>query len=148
MDEKLKQLADNVARWRDKGVDEYWVHVGYMGPELHRFGDHDLTFTSGKLYRRWEGKWRIVETGKDFWLFSVPGSFAWARDMLKSVMDQDDIPDDALIIEYDEDYGYVRLLKVAMGQRDGANFTFELKRFGAGTNPSFELPEDNGEVQE
>ncbi|GAB4470150.1 MAG: hypothetical protein Kow00124_06030 [Anaerolineae bacterium] len=135
--DQLQTLAANIARWRAKGVGDYWVHVGYMGAELHRFGDHALTFVSGKLWRRHDGLWWEVERGKDFWLFSVPGGFAWARDLINKVAADDDLEPDDLTLVYDEKFGYVKLIRIAVGHRDQLNFTFEVKRFGVGPHPDF-----------
>lgn len=137
-DIKMKELVQNISKWRASGPASYWLRVGYIGAELNRVGDHDLTVVGGVLYRRWEGKWRKVEDGKDFWLFTVPGSFAWARDILmKVVPEANDVSDDDVVIEYDAEHGYIKTLKVSVGQRASANFTYEVKRFGSGPAESF-----------
>ncbi len=137
-DARMKELVQNISQWRSKGLASYWLRAGYIGAELNRVGDHDLTVVDGVVYRRWEGKWRMVEVGKDFWLFSVPGSFAWARDiLLKVVPEANDVSDDDVVIEYDAEYGYIKMLKVSVRQRASANFTYEVKRFGAGPAESF-----------
>jgi hypothetical protein len=138
MEDLINALIEHIAKWRSHQITDYWVHVGYMGNDLHRFGDHTLTFVDGKLWRRWENGWREVENGRDFWLFSVPGSFAWARDMIAKVLPQDEeITPETFKITYDDEYGYVRELNVSVGHRDSANFTYEVKRFGVGPHPDF-----------
>jgi len=131
MDTRLAALASHIQMWRESGIIDYWMHVGYMGGELHRFGDHDIAVKEGQLWRRWEGSWRQVLPGKDFWLFSVAGAFAWARDLIGN----EAIDEDALTILFDEEAGYIKLIRVATGHRDVANFTFEVKRFGRGVHP-------------
>ena len=74
MNEQLQQLVDGVRTWREHNISDYWLRVSYLGGELNRFGDHELTYTNGKLYHSWRGEWREIKKGSDFWLFSVPGS--------------------------------------------------------------------------
>jgi hypothetical protein len=100
-------------------------------------GNHDLTFSDGQLWHRWHDDWRKIETGSDFWLFSVPGSLAWARDIVDKVLPATDAPESALELEFDGTYGYVKRLKVQMSQRDPSNFTLEIKAFGEGPHAEF-----------
>jgi len=109
------------------------MNVGYMGAAINRLGDHDLTMVNGQLYHLWNDTWRKIETGSDYWLFSVPGAFAWARDMIKLLGDDDP----RLEMACNEAYGYVEFLRVKEGHRDQHNFTFEVRRFGRGAHPSF-----------
>jgi len=136
MSDHLEELKQNIQKWRSQNIDEYWVHVGYIGAAVHRFGDHVLTIADGKLYHQWQDDWREIETGSDFWLFSVPGAFAWARDMITKVMPADEkVSEDTLQITYNETYGYIELLRVSVGERATTNFTFETKAFGVGRHP-------------
>jgi hypothetical protein len=137
MAEQMNALVDAITLWRSKNVSRYWVRVGYLGAELNRFGDHELTFADGQLWHLWHGKWRKIDDGRDYWLFSVPGSFAWARDILTKILPATDAPQGALTIELDEDYGFVRRLQFEAGHRDAANFTFEVKHFSEGAHPEF-----------
>ena len=137
MDEQLAALIEGINRWRQKHVLGYWVRVGYLGAELNRFGDHELTFVDGQLWHLWHGKWRKIDEGKDFWLFSIPGGFAWARDMITKIVPETDLPSDALRLELDDDYGYVKMLQFEAGHRDASNFTFEVKTFFEGPHPEF-----------
>ena len=132
------ELMEHINRWRSKNVEDYWVKISYLGSELNRFGDHDLTFVEGKLWHFWRDDWREIKTGSDFWLFSVPGGFAWARDIITKVLPDRAEAADALRVEYDDEYGYVKLLQFEAGHRDPTNFTFEVKRFGEGPHDSFE----------
>jgi hypothetical protein len=137
MDEQLSIVVNGITRWRGKNVSRYWARVGYLGAELNRFGDHELSFVDGQLWHLWHGQWRKIEDGKDYWLFSVSGGFAWARDMLTKVLPASGAPQDALTIEIDEEYGYVRKLQFEAGHRDAGNFTFEVKHFAEGLHPDF-----------
>lgn len=137
-DEKLSQLVEGINRWREKGVGNYWLHVGYMGPAVNRFGDHDLTVVDGQMWHSWDGSWRRIERGSDYWLFSVPGAFAWARDLLTKVLPGQE--GGTLDLEIDGDYGYVKTLGFSAGTRDPNNFTFEVRHFGEGAHLNFEEP--------
>lgn len=133
---KIDGLTENIGKWRASNVSDYWLRVGYIGSELNRFGDHVLSYSGRKLYHQWEHDWRVIEPGSDFWLFSVPGSFAWARDMLIKVVPADQrVSEDSIQLQFDEQYGYVKLLRVSVGERAVSNFTFEVKRFSVGKHP-------------
>lgn len=134
MSSELQGLLDHIGKWRDAGISDYWVRVDYIGSALHRMGDHILTQVDGALWHRWHDDWREIATGSDYWLFSVPGAFAWTREMLNAVGD-DASP---VQLEFDDRYGYVRKLRVKMPERDAANFTFEVKDFGVGAHPDFD----------
>lgn len=137
IDERLAELMSNVNRWRQSGITEYWLRVSYLGAELNRFGDHELTFAKGKLWHYWHGDWREIVAGSDFWLFSVPGGFAWARDMLTKVLPERNEPSDVLRLSFDDQFGFLKILQFEAGHRDASNFTFEVKRFEAGPHPDF-----------
>ncbi len=136
---KIDELTTNVEKWRISDISDYWLRVGYIGSELNRFGDHVLSMSGGTLYHQWDGNWRTIERGSDFWLFSVPGSFAWARDMLLKVVPTDRrVHEDTVQIQFDSTYGYVKLLRVSIGERAVSNFTFEVKGFGVGKHPALD----------
>jgi hypothetical protein len=138
MADHLEALAAGIQRWRARGIEDYWVRVSYLGGELNRFGDHELTSTGGNLWHLWRGEWREITMGSDFWLFSVPGAFAWARDMITKVIPATDTDQDMLTLRLNGDYGYVEYLQYEAGHRDAANFTFEVQRFEEGVHPEFE----------
>jgi hypothetical protein len=133
----LEELAAAVRRWRDRHVNNYWLNVSYMGPAVNRFGDHDLTVVDGRLWHLWDGRWRRVERGSDYWLFSVPGTLAWARDVLTRAPAG---PEGSIEVEFDEKYGFVWHLRVQAAGRDANNFTFDVRRFAVGRHPAFEEP--------
>lgn len=137
MDEQMQSLIDGVNRWRDRGIQDYWVQVDYIGSALNRMGNHVLTFTQGKLWHLWHDEWREIEKGSDFWLFSVPGAFAWTRDMIIKVLPPGEDAADAIEVRFNSEHGYVEYLRVKMPQRNAANFTFEVKAFGEGAHPDF-----------
>jgi hypothetical protein len=134
----LEMLVEGINRWRASNVTEYWVSVSYMGGELHRFGDHDLTFAQGKLWHHRGGEWRVIEKGSDFWLFSVPGAFAWARDILTKVLPEVGATPDMCTVRCHPEYGYIELLQVEVGHRAEVNFTFQVTHFGVGPHPDFD----------
>lgn len=141
MQEKLELLLQHVDLWRSRNVVDYWLRASYLGGELNRMGDHVLSYASGRLYQEASPMWVEIEKGKDFWLFSVPGTFAWARDMIVKVAPADpSVTDASIIIEFDEEFGFVRLLKVAVGKRASANFTYEVRAFGVGVHERFLPP--------
>ncbi len=140
MADHLTNLVEGIQRWRWHGIEDYWVRVSYLGGELNRFGDHELAFVGGKLWHLWHGEWREIKAGSDFWLFSVPGAFAWARDMITKVVPTSGVSEDVLSLRLNEEYGYVELLQYEAGHRDAANFTFEVKRFAEGMHPDFRKP--------
>ncbi len=140
MDERTQELIAAVERWRGQGLVEYWLRVSYLGGELNRFGDHELTFAEGVLWHRWHGDWREIRPGSDFWLFSVPGALAWARDLLIKVLPDSGAPAEALRVRFNPEYGYVEHLQFEAGHRDATNFTFEVKRFEPSRHPEFQRP--------
>ncbi|MCC6905197.1 MAG: hypothetical protein IT326_05080 [Anaerolineae bacterium] len=142
MSDDLEQLSSNIGKWLGHNISNYWVQIGYLGPETNRFGDHVLTYTRGRLWHRtMSGAWREIERGRDFWLFSVPGAFAWARDVLTRLLPADpDLSAEAITLEFDPEYGFVRHLKISAGHRSASNFDFEVRHFGAEAHPSFEEP--------
>lgn len=135
--ERQRALATAVQRWRAAGIDEYWLSVSYMGPAVNRFGDHDLTVVKGELWHHWQDRWRKIERGSDYWLFSVAGAFAWARDVLNRVKTGQGSEQPTVELEYDDVYGYVKRMRFTAPERDANNFTFEVRRFGKGPHPSF-----------
>ena len=134
MSHHLSELVKGVNLWRSKSVGDYWLSVGYMGAAINRLGDHDLAVVDGQLYHQWDDTWRKIEKGSDYWLFSVPGAFAWARDMI-DLLGEDD---PRLEMACNEMYGYIEFLRVKADRRDEHNFTFEVRRFGQGRHPNFE----------
>lgn len=137
VDDRMAELVRNINLWREWEATEYWVKVSYLGGELNRFGDHELTFVDDKLWHLWHGEWREIKRGSDFWLLSVVGAFAWARDMITKVLPQRNEPSDVLRIVYDDEYGYVKLLQFEAAHRDASNFTFEVKRFELGPHEAY-----------
>ncbi len=138
MNGQLDELVAAIDRWRAHSIQDYWVVVSYMGPAVNRFGDHELTFTGGRLWHLRAGEWRPVERGSDFWLFSVAGAFAWARDMLTRAIAAPGAGEDVVDLRFDAEYGFVRFMRVRVAQRDAHNFTFEVRHFGRGTHPEYE----------
>ncbi|MBN1311597.1 MAG: hypothetical protein JXB30_09270 [Anaerolineae bacterium] len=138
MNEQMQALVEGVECWRSRGIEDYWIRVDYIGSALNRMGNHTLTFTQGKLWHLWHDDWREIETGSDFWLFSVPGAFTWARDILTKVVSDEDVEAGAVELRFDAEYGYVEFLRVKVSKRDAANFTFEVKGFGEGVHPDFD----------
>ncbi|HQA67523.1 MAG TPA: hypothetical protein PK801_04305 [Aggregatilineales bacterium] len=134
--DRQRALVRAIERWRDARIEEYWLGVSYMGPAVNRFGDHDLTVVKGELWHRWDGRWRKIARGSDYWLFSVPGAFAWARDVLRR-MQGGEQPQPTLELEFDETLGYVKRMRLTAAGRDASNFTFEVRRFGRGPHPAF-----------
>lgn len=130
----LSVLVNGINLWRSKDVQDYWLSVAYMGAAINRLGDHDLTMVSGQLYHLWNDRWREIKPRSDFWLFSVPGAFAWARDMIELIGDGDP----RLEMACNEVYGYVEFLRVKADHRDQHNFTFEVRRFRPGPHPNFQ----------
>lgn len=137
MSYELTSLVSAIQRWREKGVEDYWVQVDYIGSSLNRMGNHVLTVKNGKVWHQWHEAWREIEVGSDYWLFTVPGSFAWAREMINSIGNSAAAETPPVVLQLNPDYGYVELLRVKMPERDAANFTFETKSFGVGTHPDF-----------
>lgn len=138
MDELTSALAEAIRRWRDQEVADYWLSVAYIGSAVNRFGDHEMTVVDGAAWRLVEWGWRRVGVGSDFWLFTVPGAFAWARDLITKVIPPRPDAAEVLTVEYDDEVGFVRYMRFNAGQRDPLNFTFEVRRFGRGPHPDFE----------
>ncbi len=137
MEGLVQALIEGIERWRLHNVDDYWIRVDYMGAELNRLGDHVLTYVHGKLWHHWHGAWREVEKGSDFWLFSVPGGFAWARDVLTKIIPATEVGDEAIELRFNDEYGYVEYMRVKVAKRDAHNFTLEIKGFGVGPHAEF-----------
>jgi len=134
MSQSLNKLVEAIRTWQSLSITDYWVRVDYIGSAIHRMGDHTLTNTDGKLWHSWHGEWREIKPGSDFWLFSVAGAFASARDMIREVGDADE----ALKLKFNSQYGYVESLRVKLPERDAANFTFEVKAFGPEPHPEYD----------
>lgn len=137
MDQHLQALADAVNRWRSKNIESYWWQIDYIGASLNRMGQQTLTFAQGKLWHQWHGEWREIKSGSDFWLYSVPGSFAWARDMLTKVLPDSDAGPEGIDLRFNSEHGYIEYMRVKAAKRDASNFTFEVKAFGVGPHPEF-----------
>nr|MBN1229097.1 hypothetical protein [Anaerolineae bacterium] len=133
MEASIEALSEAIIKWRGKDVKDYWVSVAYMGAAVNRFGDHTISCIDGKLHHLWMGDWRELKTGSDFWLFSVPGALAWARDMLRKVEPGDEM----LEIRFNDEYGYVEYMRMKAERRDTHNFTFEVRYFAEGPHPEF-----------
>jgi hypothetical protein len=138
MERHLQELAAGIERWRAKGIGDYWIRVDYIGSALNRMGIHTLTYAQGQLWHQWHEDWREIKNGADFWLFSVPGAFAWARDMLTKVLPAAGVGDEAIDLRFNQEYGYVEYMRVTAARRDASNFTFEVKEFGVGVHPDFD----------
>lgn len=141
MDDKVQALKSAVNRWRSKNVSDYWLSFSYMGPVLHHFGDHTISVVGGQPYHAWDDGWRELKKGGDFWLFTVPGTFTWARDLMLKVAPKANASPDAIAITFDEGYGYVTKLDVKFAERDGQNFNLDVRSFGEGPHPNFTQPE-------
>ncbi len=138
MDEYIKKLVEGINLWRSKEIEEYWIQAEYLGGDINRVGDHTFTVADGKLHHLWKGKWREIETGKDYWLFSVPGTFAWARDMLTKILPEAEAGPEAITLRFNDEYGYVEHMDVKVAKRDATNVSYEVKVFGEGRHPDFE----------
>lgn len=135
MTHSIGELTQAIEKWRAKQVNSYWLRVDYIGSALNRLGNHTLTYADGTLWHLWHDDWREIPTGADFWLFSVPGAFAWSRDTISEAASVG--APDSVQIRFNESYGYLEFLRVKMPERDASNFTFEVKDFGEGTHPEF-----------
>ncbi|MGF1504880.1 MAG: hypothetical protein GYB64_09120 [Chloroflexi bacterium] len=133
MEEHLQNLIDGINRWRAQGISDYWLNFSYMGPVLHHFGDHTITVVGDKAFHAWDDDWRVLAHGGDFWLFTVPGTFAWTRDILMKVAQDPS----AVTVRFDPQYGIVRGLSVKVAKRDEHNFTLDVRDFGVGKHPNF-----------
>lgn len=137
MDERMRALGEAIRRWRAQDVADYWFDVAYIGSAVNRFGDHAVTVVDGEAWHLTEDGWRRLDVGSDFWLFTVPGTFAWARDIISKVLPGHPDTAEALEIEYDDEAGYIRYMRFNAHRRDQHNFTFEVRRFGQGAHPEF-----------
>jgi hypothetical protein len=138
MNELLSQLLAGAASWRGKGIDEYWLHVAYVGGDLDRFGEHDLTLVEDELWHSKDGgKWKTLSNGSIYWVFSVPGTFVWVRDMLTKVLPEQGAGPDSVTLRMNDEHGYVEYLKVQVAKRAADNFTLEIQDFGLGEHPNW-----------
>jgi hypothetical protein len=137
MEEHLNALKEGIRRWRECQVGDYWLSASYIGAAVNRFGDHDLTVVDGRLYHLWHGAWREIAQRSDFWLFAVPVTFAWARDLLTKELPAAGAGADAIELRFDADYGLIRLMRVHFPARDAHNFTYEVRHFAKGPHPDF-----------
>lgn len=138
MNELLSQLLAGAARWREKEIEDYWLHAAYMGADLDRFGEHDVTQVEDELWHSKDGgAWKTLSNGSIYWIFSVPGTFVWVRDMLTKVLPQQNAGAEAVELRINEEHGYVEYLKVTVAKRASDNFTLETQDFGLGEHPEW-----------
>ena len=136
MNEHLSKLLAGADRWRAKGIGDHWLHAAYMGADLDRFGEHDLAQVKNELWHSKDGgPWRVLSKGSIYWVFSVPGAFVWARDMLTKALPQQGAGPDSVTLRINEEYGYIEYLKVQVAKRAADNFTLEVQSFGPGDHP-------------
>jgi hypothetical protein len=129
-------LMDGVKRWRTLAVTNYWIRVGYMGGDLNRVGEHELTHADGQLWHAKDGgDWIEVTKGSSRWLFGVEGTFLWANDILSKLLPGTGAGTEALELRCNEDFGYVEYMRLQLAQRDKENLTLEVKDFGLGKHP-------------
>jgi len=60
MDDLTQDLVEGIRTWREHNITDYWIRVSYLGGELNRFGDHELTQTKGKLYHLWQDRFGFL----------------------------------------------------------------------------------------
>lgn len=136
MSKHKKTLVEGANRWRQLQVTDYWLHLSYIGGDLNRVGEHEVTRAEGKLWHSKDGgDWLEVKTGAFYWLFSIEGLLVWARDIITKVLPA--AGDEVLEMTVNEDFGYVEYIKLDMAKRDGDNMTIEVKEFGLGAHPDF-----------
>ena len=68
-------------------------------------------------------------------LFSVEGTFVWAKDLITKVLPKAEAGPEVLELRYDDDFGYVKYMRLELGKRDRENLTIEVKGFGLGKHP-------------
>jgi hypothetical protein len=138
MADTLNRLMDGVRKWRERGPKDYWIHVGYLGDDLTRVGEHELTRVESELWHSKDGgNWRELLKGSTFWLFSVEGTFVWARDVLTKLLPARGADESSVELHINPEYGYVEYMRVQLAPRDQDNFTFEVKGFGEGAHPEW-----------
>ena len=136
MSEHLDKLLESASRWRHIGVDDYWIHLGYMGADIALVGEHEVTHAEERLWHAKDGgDWVEVTKGSNRWLFSVEGMFVWAKDLITKVLPKADADAELLELRYDDDFGYVKYMRLELGKRDRENLTVEVKGFGLGKHP-------------
>ena len=136
MSDALPTLLAGVNRWRQLGVADYWIRVGYMGSDLNRVGEHELTVSSGSLWHAKDGgDWTEVTKGSSIWLFGIEGTFVWSQNIITVVLPETGGSSEALSLRCNEDFGYVEYLRLQLPERNRENLTFELKDFGLGKHP-------------
>ena len=136
MSDPLATLMEGVNRWRQLGARDYWVHVGYLGGDLDKVGEHEVTHTEGKLWHSKDGgDWLEVAKGSSKWLFSVEGTFVWAKDIITKLLPKAEAGPEALELRCNEDFGYVEIMRLKLAKRDADNMTLEVKGFGPGKHP-------------
>jgi hypothetical protein len=134
----LDRLMAGVRKWRGSSVGDYWIHVGYLGDDLPRVGEHELTRVEGELWHSKDGgNWQELLQGSIFWLFSVEGTFVWARDVLTKLLPKRDADDKCVELHINPEHGYVEYMRIQLAQRDQDNFTLEVKGFGEGAHPEW-----------
>lgn len=136
MNETLVALMDGVKRWRKLEMETYWVRLGYLGGDLNRVGEHEVTRAEGQLWHSKDGgDWVQIMKGSPNWLFSIEGTFVWAHDIITKLLPTAGAGPEALQLRCDEDFGYVAYLRLQLAQRDKDNLTLEVKDFGVGKHP-------------
>ena len=136
MSEHLDRLLEGISRWRQLGVGDSWVHLGYLGVELALVGVHEVTHADGRLWHAKDGgDWVEVTKGSSRWLLSVEGMFVWAKDIITKVLPKADGGAEVLELRCNDDFGYVEYLRLELGHRDRENMTVEVKGFGPGKHP-------------
>ena len=137
----LNELKFNISKWRDRGPDDYWIVVSYVGGEFNRLGDHTLTIMGDDIYDQvYDGSWRKINKGSDYWLFTVPGTYAWARDLITKVLPDAGGDASNIEIEYGP-MGQITHVQIRMPSRDAHNLTLDVRGFGAGQHENFTKPE-------
>ena len=134
---EMTALQLNVDKWRNSGIESYWLSLSYIGSEFNRIGDHTITVVDGILYHQsYDESWRKINIGSDFWLFSVIGTFVWARDFLEKVLPEKGGDEDVFELDFGDE-GYIKHMRVHMASRDVNNLDLDVRSFGRGAHPSF-----------
>lgn len=136
MSEPLAELLEGIERWRQLDVDDYWIRLSYMGGDLNKVGEHEVTREAGKFWHSKDGgDWRELMKGSLSWLFSVEGLFVWTKDIITKLLPQLEGGTEGLVFEINDDFGYVESLNLKLAKRDTDNMTIEIKGFGLGKHP-------------
>jgi hypothetical protein len=136
MSEHLATLVEGVGRWRQLSVTDYWIRVGFLGGDLEKVGEHEVTHAEDKLWHSKDGgDWVEVKQGSYRWLFGVEGAFVWTKDLITKVLPKAEAGADTIELRINEDFGYIEYLRLQLAKRDAENLTFEVKGFGLGKHP-------------